>query len=175
MTTDNYIYIVLALAALLLVSFLIPLYAFLRRRWKGLLLGGCLFQPLMLVVSVLMTYLFTYFYDRHFIRTCRETAMVTLRETEVMETDTLSHLWYLKPDEECFYEMVISGKDDNYTDADEVYDVVFRDSVSVAVEDLIVVTFDRQNRTVSATNDDQPIEVVGVNWDRVEEYFRQHR
>ncbi len=173
MISDNYIYIVLALAALILVSCLIPLYGFLRSRWNGLALGCCLFQPLMLVLSFLLISWITYTRDRNYRSNCRDNAMVTLRNTVVEEGDTLSYLWYLKADEECYEEIKQTG-DDEKNDS-ELYDVVLLDSTSVGVEDRIVVTFDRKNRTVTATDEDKPIEVVSVNWDEVEEYFSRNK
>ena len=53
------------------------------------------------------------------------------------------------------------------------FDVIRLDSLktSVSVEDRIVVRFDIENEKVSATDYDQPAEVVDVNWDKVRTYF----
>jgi hypothetical protein len=44
-------------------------------------------------------------------------------------------------------------------------------SAGVSVEDRIVVRFDIKNQKVSATDFDQPAEVVDVNWEKVRDYF----
>ena len=90
--------------------------------------------------------------------------MVTVRsiEQDVNDTDTLT--WYLKTDGECLLDS---------DDADDRFDVIRLDSLSagVSVEDRIVVRFDIKNQKASATDFDQPAEVLDVNWEKVKDYF----
>ena len=55
----------------------------------------------------------------------------------------------------------------------EHYDVIRLDSVAagVSVDDRIVVRFDLKNQQVTATDYDQPIEVLRVDWEKVKAYF----
>ena len=91
-------------------------------------------------------------------------AMVTVKsiEQDVNDTDTLT--WYLKTDGEC----LMDSKND-----DDRFDVIRLDSLSagVSVEDRIVVRFDIKNQKATATDYDQPAEVVDVKWDKVRDYF----
>ena len=90
--------------------------------------------------------------------------MVTVKSIEknVNDTDTLT--WYVKTDGECLLDS---------DDADDRFDVIRLDSLSagVSVEDRIVVRFDIKNQKASATDFDQPAEVVDVNWEKVKDYF----
>ena len=72
--------------------------------------------------------------------------------------------WYVKTDGECLLDS---------DDADDRFDVIRLDSLSagVSVEDRIVVRFDIKNQKASATDFDQPAEVVDVNWEKVKDYF----
>ena len=47
------------------------------------------------------------------------------------------------------------------------------DSFSVCVDDRIVVRFDLKNRMATATNYGEPIEVVRIDWDKVNAYFEK--
>ena len=90
--------------------------------------------------------------------------MVTVRSIEKNTNDTDTLTWYLKTDGECLLDC---------DEGDDRYDVIRLDSLSagVSVEDRIVVRFDIKNQKVSATDYDQPAEVLDVNWEKVREYF----
>ena len=90
--------------------------------------------------------------------------MVTVRSIEKNTNDTDTLTWYLKTDGECLLDC---------DDADDRFDVIRLDSLSagVSVEDRIVVRFDIKNQKVSATDFDQPAEVLDVNWEKVKDYF----
>jgi hypothetical protein len=103
--------------------------------------------------------------------------MVTLRKTEIKGNTRHTFISHLKPDEECFYEYkktLVSESKDNERNVDEkLYDVVPLDSFSVCVDDRIVVRFDLKNRMATATNYGEPIEVVRIDWDKVNAYFEK--
>ena len=90
--------------------------------------------------------------------------MVTVRTIEQNANDTDTLTWYVKTDGECLLDS---------DDADDRFDVIRLDSLSagVSVEDRIVVRFDIKNQKASATDFDQPAEMVDVNWEKVKDYF----
>ena len=98
--------------------------------------------------------------------------MVTVSKTD---STGFVHFWYLKADEECFYEYKEKENLKNeYTgfNRGRLYDVVPLDSCSVCVDDNVVVTFDLKGQKATASEYDEPIEVVKVDWDKVNEYFK---
>ena len=173
---EFYIYLVLGMAALVLVSIIIPFYGFFRKRWKGLALG-CLIQPIVLVSAFLLVGGGLYLYMDYIEDTYRSEAMVSVHKAVVQDSDTISNTWYLKPDEECFHEYrgkEIDEDGDTTTNlTTHYYDVVRLDSTSVGVEDRLVVHFDFSSRTVTATDEDDTVEVISVNWDKVKTYFNR--
>ena len=146
-----------------LASIAIPVKGYLRRRWKGVAIG-CLMQPVVCLVLIGVVIASFFIYRQVSLKMQMNSAMVTVKSTEqgVNGTDTVT--WYLKADEECLF--VSEDKTD-------LSDVVRLDSLKtgVSVEDRIVVRFDIENEKVSATDYDQPAEVVDVNWDKVKAYF----
>jgi len=150
-------------AIVIAISTVIPLYGYFRRRWKGLAIG-CLVQPVVCAVFIGAAICGAIFFHNQKFNMVKNSAMVTVRsiEQDVNDTDTLT--WYLKTDGEC----LMDSKND-----DDRFDVIRLDSLSagVSVEDRIVVRFDIKNQKVSATDFDQPAEVVDVNWEKVRDYF----
>ena len=149
--------------AVVLASVAIPIKGYLRRRWKGVVIG-CLMQPVVCLVLIGVVTACFFIYRQVSLKMQKNSAMVTVKSTEqgVNGTDTVT--WYLKADEECLF---VSE------DITDLSDVVRLDSLKtgVSVEDRIVVRFDIENEKVSATDYDQPIEVLDVNWDKVKAYF----
>lgn len=148
----------------IVISTVIPVLGFFRKRWKGLAIG-LLLLPVVCAVIIGAVGLGVYYYHEYSVNMEKKSAMVTVRsiEQEANDTDTLT--WYLKADEEC-----IQLDSEDY---EEYFDVIRLDSLSagVSVEDRIVVRFDLKNQKVSATDFDKPAEVVDVNWDKVKAYF----
>ncbi len=149
------------------ISTAIPVYGYFRKRWKGLAIG-CLMQPVVCAVVIGAVGVAVFYYHKYSVNREKKSAMVTVRsiEQEANDTDTLT--WYLKADDECI--LLNSDEDD---EEDDRFDVIRLDSLDagVSVEDRIVVRFDIKNQKVSATDYDQPAEVVDVNWDKVRDYF----
>ena len=149
------------------ISTAIPAYGYFRRRWKGLAIG-LLLLPVVCAVIIGAVGVAVFYYHKYSVNREKKSAMVTVRsiEQEANDTDTLT--WYLKADDECI--LLNSDEDD---EEDDRFDVIRLDSLDagVSVEDRIVVRFDIKNQKVSATDYDQPAEVVDVNWDKVRDYF----
>jgi len=145
------------------ISTCIPMLGYYRRRWKGVAIG-CLIQPVVCLVIMGVVAVGIIIYKQIDYTMEMNSAMVTVKsiEQDVNGTDTLT--WYLKVDEECFLDS--EKKSDRF-------DLIRLDSLDtgVSVEDRIVVRFDIKNQKATATDYDQPAEVVDVKWDKVRDYF----
>ena len=168
---------------ILLASIAIPVFGYRRKRWKGLVLG-LLLQPVACIVVYCLIFGSVVAYELLSIKKQRDSAMVTVRSTEpgTLGTDTLT--WYVKTDNECFMEHHLLLKtDDSSSDSTEVrqergwFDVILLDSLttSISVEDRIVVRFDLKNQKTTATDYDQPAEIIQVDWEKVQAYFEKQR
>ena len=144
-------------------SIFIPISGYIRKRWKGLAIG-CLIQPIVFVVVCCLVFGGIVAYEVLTVQRQTKAAMVTVQTVEQGTEGADTVKWYLKDDEECLM------KSEGHR---ERYDVIRLDSVAagVSVEDRIVVRFDLDNQQVTATDYDQPIEVINVNWDKVKAYF----
>ena len=166
MYTEGYIiarvYFISFSLLVIAISTAIPMYGYYRRRWKGVAIG-CLMQPVVCLVVFGVVAAGIFIYKLIDYKMEMKSAMVTVKSIEqsVNNTDTLT--WYLN-NEECLLD---SGK------KSDRFDVIRLDSLktAVGVEDRIVVCFDIKNQKVTATDYDQPAEVVDVDWDRVRAYF----
>lgn len=180
--------IFLFITLIVIFSIAIPIYGFKRKRIKGLVLGFIL-QPIACVVTILLVGAGICFYEMNTVKQTRKAAMVSLHAVEERPIGKTAFSWYLKPDDECFMEFMPIEKDkekgksitENYVNENEdieqveegrqYYDIIRLDSVSLGVEDRIVVRFDLKNRKVTATDDGKPIEVTLVDWEKVKAYF----
>ena len=147
-------------------SILIPMYGYMRKRWKGVALG-CLIQPIACAVIIALVFGGIVAFEIHSLNRQIKSAMVAVKTVEQGKEglDTLE--WYLKDDEECI--RCKGGHSSRY----DLYDVIRLDSVAagVSVDDRIVVRFDLKNQQATATDYDEPIEVLNVDWDKVKAYF----
>ena len=157
------IFVVIFGVLVIAISTFIPVYGYLRRRWKGLAIG-CLVQPVVCAVLIGAAIACAIFFHKQKVKKEKNSAMVTVRSIEKNANDTDTLTWYLKANEECLLDSEKkSGR----------FDVIRLDSLDtgVCVEDRIVVRFDIKNQKVSATDFDQPAEVLDVNWEKVKDYF----
>lgn len=168
--SEDYIYIFLLIVALFLLSFIAPLYGFSYKGWRGLGLG-CMVQPLFACLLCLAGGFVVYLHQEHALSRYHNAALVVVRTTSIEKEDTLQHFWYLKPDEECLCESLPIDDDPDDADDYNLFDVIRLDSFSLCVEDRIVVRFHPDSRTVTATDLDEPIEIVRVDSAKVEEFF----
>ena len=179
--------ILFILVFFLFASVFIPYYGFIWKRWKGLAIG-CLVQPIICVLISVMAIFCIAIHHRLTIHRHKEAAMVTVKKTDA---NGFSHHWYVKSNEECFYEYSNDNEEkhgrrakkekegENDSDDDNVsreeitlfYDVIPIDSFSVCIDDKVVIKFDLKEHKVAATEYDEPIEVVNVNWEKVSDYF----
>lgn len=157
------IFVIVFGALVIAISTVIPVFGYFRRRLKGLAIG-CLVQPVVCAVLIGAAVAGGIFFHKQKVKMEKNSAMVTVRSIEKNANDTDTLTWYLKTDGECLLDC---------DDADDRFDVIRLDSLSagVSVEDRIVVRFDIKNQKASATDFDQPAEVVDVNWEKVKDYF----
>lgn len=173
---EFYLYVILALAVIVMLSFFLPCYGFLRKSWKGLGMG-CLLQPVAIILGFLLVLLFSYLYNNYQINQNYKDAMVTVHEAYFENPDSVWHTWYLKPDEECYHEHRFSEVDEDgdtvHRNVANCYDVVRIDSTTVGVEDRIVVCFDLKNHTAIATSLNDTVEIIQIDWPKVEAYLQK--
>ena len=173
--------VLLIMTLVIMASVAIPVIGYHRKRWKGVAIG-CLLQPVVCGVVFFILLAGIVIYQFYAANNQRESMMVTVRTTEpgAYGVDTL--VWYLKPDDECFVDYQRQEKTQS-TEADSLvvdeysdcFDIIRLDSLSTAVcvEDRIVIRFDLQNQKATATDYDQPIEVVDIDWNKVKAYFNK--
>jgi hypothetical protein len=162
-----------------LTSIAIPMYGYIRKRWKGVAIG-CLLQPVACVIAMILIFSCIVGFDLLRLHYQYKSAMVTIKTTEpgTYGVDTLT--WYLKADDECLVEIKKLEKPDsldadnkNYDKDHERFDIIRLDSLNnaVCIEDRLVIRFDLQNQKITATDYEQPAEIVEVDWDKVKTYF----
>ena len=168
-----YMALIMSIIAIVVISNFIPLFGFLHKRWKGLA-WGCLAQLFALTLGCVLVVFLFHKLLRSDVNKKREAAMVTVKKEA---TDHNWEFWYLKPDEECLYEYNKTGNKDllflDFHDF-QLYDVLLVDSNKVCVDDKIFVSFDLKGHKVSATEFDEPLEIVHIDWDKVSEYFKTY-
>ena len=160
---------IMALLTVLVITFAIPIFGFIIKRWKGLVLG-CLLQPIICAIAIAATiFVINYYSIRKYNKT-REMAMVTLRETATKDN---IQTWYVKADDECLYEYGNPGNNISIVNGDNMtlYDVVPLDSFRVCIDDRVIISFDLEKRQVTAADYETPLEVVSIDWDKVNAYF----
>lgn len=161
------LFMVTAIIILLLVSFLIPFYYFQRKWWKGLFIG----IPVQIAVFIFWGGVIGFgslLYMDYYFEKEVSSAMVTLRGADVARHRGDTLVWALTPDEEC-----LVGKEEEDDRKRLYYDFLRLSPVSVGVEDRIVVTFDVKHKKVTATDMDKPMEVVQVDWEKVNDYLNK--
>ena len=174
---EFYVNLVLMALAILVASIIIPCYGYLRKGLKGAGLG-CLIQPIIVGILITAVAVGGYNIERRIVFKNRDAALAVVRTDSVIAEDTLSYTWYLKPDGECMCE--IRGVDEVISDYHEIqlYDVVTRqhvsDTLSLCVEDRIVVNIDRKHHTATATDFGKPIDIESINWQNIERLKNEH-
>lgn len=171
---------ILVMMLMLIVSIFIPFLGYVRKRWMGLALG-CLLQIVVCILTCGLGAFCISVYANHHLRQQRKAAMVTVRKADV---EGFSHNWYVKANDECLYEYKKDDDDDSDDDDNDkkydrprkirkLFDVIPLDSFRVSIDDIVVIKFDLKGNMVTATEYDEPIEVVNIDWDKVHNYFEK--
>ena len=165
---------------IIVASVIVPIYGRRRKGWKGLALG-CLAQPFVCAIVILIALMGIYIYELWDFKKQKDKAMVVVSSIEKKgdRVDTL--IWYVKPDEECIMErkrQELGDEEEERDSTDEGTDVKLFDVVpiknfghGVNIEDRIMVRFDLKNHSVVATDYDDRAEVTKVDWDQVRDFF----
>lgn len=176
--TNFFIWLVSIGICLWAASFLIPYKGFTLKRYKGLALG-CLLQPIFCIVILLILIFAGLYYMGSDVEEHRKAAMMSFCKLENDSTENKT-FYYVKTNDECFIENGV-GKDDqlifgyDYDNKIDLADVFYNDSSSICVDDDIIVRFDLKNRKVKVTDYEDSLEVVSVDWDKVNAYFNQRK
>ncbi|MBR0047778.1 MAG: hypothetical protein IJP74_00440 [Prevotella sp.] len=169
-----YFTVAMVLMAVIVASLTIPFYGFMRKRWKGMAIG-CLLQPVVCGIAISIGLYFIGTHEEYDYDKMHDEAMVVLRKKG---SGNKTHTWYLKADDECLYEYYENNEEERKRYRrhfhEKLFDVIPMDSFRVCVDDVVVVSFDMEDRKVTAVDYDEPVEVVRVDWDRVEGYFSSH-
>ncbi len=174
-----YLFAIFVILVIISLSTGIPVYGFIRKRWKGACLG-CLLQPVICFALSMLILCTTSFFHVRKIQKQHDAAMITLRDTVFNNTDSLEHTptWYVKSDDECLFEdHLANGKEDfgDVLSKMKYLDVIQMDSTSICVDDRVVVRFDLKARHASATDYGEPMEVVTTDWDKILDYFNRQQ
>ena len=153
-----YISVILTVLVLFVASLIIPLYGFIIKRWKGVALG-CLLQPVFCFIIIMVASTGAAFYQKHKLAKHISSAMVVVREVVPNDSCADTCTWYLKPNDECFFLRKVCGNTKSAFTQDQnmrLFDVVPTDSMSVCVDDIVVVSFDTSARKVTASDFGEP-------------------
>lgn len=170
-----YVIILIVVMTLFVASFLIPFFGFVRKRWKGLVLG-CMVQPFVCATAIVMAVGGIIVYQHYDLGRHRKAAMVSVRRTALVDSVEHTHTWHLKADGECLYEYRTPRQPSirEQGRVTRLFDVIRLDSTDVCVDDHVVVRFDLARHGVTATDYGEPLDVVSVDWDRVQRYLTAH-
>ena len=161
------LFMVTAIVIVFLVSFAIPSYGYRRKRWKGFFIGILVQIAVFILVGVVIGF-GSMQYVHYTVKKELDGAMVTVRGTDVARHRNDTLVWSLTPDEVC-----LVGNNNVNVRKRIYYDFIRLSPVSVGVEDRIVVKFDVKRKKVTATDMDKPMEVVQVDWEKVNHYLNK--
>lgn len=161
------LFMVTAIVIVFLVSFAIPSYGYRRKRWKGFFIG-ILVQIAVFIFGGVVIGFGSMLYVHYTVKKELDGAMVTVRGTDVARHRNDTLVWSLTPDEVC-----LVGNNNVHFRKRIYYDFIRLSPVSVGVEDRIVVKFDVKRKKVTATDMDKPMEVVQVDWEKVNHYLNK--
>ena len=161
------LFMVTAIIIVFLVSFAIPSYGYRRKRWKGFFIGILVQIAVFILVGVVIGF-GSMQYVHYTVKKELDGAMVTVRGTDVARHRNDTLVWSLTPDEVC-----LVGNNNVNVRKRIYYDFIRLSPVSVGVEDRIVVKFDVKRKKVTATDMDKPMEVVQVDWEKVNHYLNK--
>ncbi len=171
-----FLYVTLVLITLAVISIIIPLGGFFLKKWKGLAMG-CVIQPLFIVLFTVLIIVGATVCWQYDLKKHENGAMVVLKKGY---NDTLNNkgvnYWYLQDDGECFCDFGETGNSGLafiLYGSMRFYDVILMDSFRVCVDDKVVVKFDMEKRRATASEYEDTLEVVNVDWEKVDAFFQK--
>ena len=163
--------VLIAIVVIATASICIPCYGFIRRRWKGLAIG-CLMQPIVCLAACVLALLGIIFYHNHEIKKHQQAAMIVVKN---VNDDGSILTWFLKGNEECLSQYQANERDElDFRDYKKMklHDIVPLDSCRFEIDDRLIVRIDQKKRKVTATDFGKAIEVVDVDWQKVDDFLK---
>ena len=170
-----FIVLCIAGAVMLLLAVVIPTWGYRRWRRKGLI-GGCLSLPLVgiVIIMVMIGVYAALSNDSH------DDAMAYVRYVEEDRDCHFEERWFLNTDGTCYYEHDKGSHDHavqpcgNDTYGYELSMTRVDSCLAPKISDLIVY-FNLNQRTVTPVYHQEEIEVVSVDWEKVEAFFQRRK
>ena len=170
---NEYLWIMIAMV----VSFIITLFIFFNTKRKWL---GCILQ--------LFTFIVLFIFSGMLFGMCRgwvdssneSEAMVGVRLIEEDRDCRFETKWWMKPDNTYYYEFdkesnkhkVEPCGNDSYSDKGTFIRIDSIYAIKVNVNPNFVVYFDLDSQKVTPIYDNDTIEVISTDWNRIKEYFK---
>lgn len=170
---NEYLWIMIAMV----VSFIISLFIFFNTKRKWL---GCILQ--------LFTFIVLFIFSGMLFGMCRgwvdssneSEAMVGVRLIEEDRDCRFETKWWMKPDNTYYYEFdkesnkhkVEPCGNDSYSDKGTFIRIDSIYAIKVNVNPNFVVYFDLDSQKVTPIYDNDTIEVISTDWNRIKEYFK---
>ena len=171
-----FVTVILIAMVILVATLYLPLYGFMHKRFKGLVLG-CLAQPFIFVGVLVLAVVISITYMSNDMSKYRKGAMVTIHTADKDSSGTKTHLYI--GDEACFIEIGKLDKTDAYSvvfDNDRevgLFNVIYVGDSTICVDDKYLIKFDLKQRKAVATEYEDTIEIAQIDWEKVEAYFLQ--
>lgn len=171
---DEYWWIMIAMV----VSFIISLFVFFnaKRKWLGCILQFFTFIALLIFSGLLFGMCKGWVdSDNEF------EAMVGVRLIEEDRDCRFETKWWMKPDNTYYYEFdkesnlhkVEPCGNDSYSDKGTFIRIDSIYAIKVNINPDFVIYFDLDSQKVTPIYDNDTIEVISTDWNRIKEYFKQ--
>jgi hypothetical protein len=173
-TFDGYIWIMIAIGVSLLLSFFVLFNT--KRKWLGCILQFFTFIMLFLVSGLLLGMC------RGWTDSSNESgAMVGVRLIEEDRDCRYETIWWMKPDNTYYYEYDKGSNhhqaepcgNDSYSDKGTFTRLDSAYAIKANINPTFIIYFDLDSQKVTPVYDNDTIEVVSANWERIKEYFKQ--
>ena len=171
---DEYKWIMITMV----VSFIISLLVFFnaKRKWLGCILQFFTFIALLIFSGMLFGMC------RGFVDSSNESeAMVGVRLIEEDRDCRYETKYWMKPDNTYYYEYDKGSNhhqaepcgNDSYSDKGTFTRIDSIYAIKVNINPTFIIYFDLNSQKVTPVYDNDTIEVVSANWERIKEYFKQ--
>lgn len=170
---NEYLWIMIAMV----VSFIISVFIFFNTKRKWL---GCILQLFTFIVLLIFSGML-FGMCRGWVDSSNESeAMVGVRLIEEDRDCRFETKWWMKPDNTYYYEFdkesnkhkVEPCGNDSYSDKGTFIRIDSIYAIKVNVNPNFVVYFDIDSQKVTPIYDNDTIEVISTDWNRIKEYFK---
>ena len=170
---NEYLWIMIAMV----VSFIISLFVFFNAKRKWL---GCILQLFTFIVLFILSGLL-FGMCRGWVNSSNESeAMVGVRLIEEDRDCRFETKWWMKTDNTYYYEFdkesnkhkVEPCGNDSYSDKGTYTRIDSICAIKVNINPNFVIYFDLDSQKVTPIYDNDTIEVISTDWNRIKEYFK---